>query len=189
MCIGVMCTVLWELVFHLPADVFPRVVADVPNADERPRGPRLSNAVRRLTMSVTEDVVTNRTRPPQQNGYGGGSRLFFLTFYHIAYHIAAMSAPGRMIPATEEDTLYVRKIMGNMPFAGDTFAPHFRAVEAQEMPSVNAKGGRDTDGWTAVYEAIVQPSRLSCGDGADDAQTGSTVVVACTAQQLPGLST
>ncbi|KAL1412255.1 hypothetical protein Q8F55_003266 [Vanrija albida] len=76
-----------------------------------------------------------------------------------------MSAPGRMIPATEEDTLFLRKIMNRMPFAGGIFAPHFRAVEAEEIPAVNAKGGRDTDGWTAVYEAIVQPDWINGGGG------------------------
>lgn len=63
-----------------------------------------------------------------------------------------------MIPAVDADTEAVRKILLRMPFAGEQFAPYVRAIEAEPLPPINARGGRDVEGWTAVYEAIVQPS-------------------------------
>jgi hypothetical protein len=69
----------------------------------------------------------------------------------------------RMIPANDADTEHVRKILRRMPFAGDMFAPYVRAVEAEPIPPVNSRGGRDVEGWTAVYEAIVQPSESTRG--------------------------
>lgn len=60
------------------------------------------------------------------------------------------------IPATEADTTDVQRRLRRMPFAGEMMAPHVRAVEADPLPPVNARGGRDVEGWTAVYEATVQ---------------------------------
>jgi hypothetical protein len=65
------------------------------------------------------------------------------------------------IPATEADTIDVRRRLLRMPFAGAAFAPYFSAVEADPLPPINARGGRDVEGWTAVYEAVVQDGE--CG--------------------------
>ena len=45
-----------------------------------------------------------------------------------------------------------------MPFAGDMFAPHCKAVAYEPLPPVTVRGGRDCEGWTCVYEAVVQDS-------------------------------
>lgn len=66
-----------------------------------------------------------------------------------------------MVPATEADTARVQRHLARMPFVGAQFAPHFRAVSAMPMPPLNERGGRDAEGWTAVYEAIVQPGALN----------------------------
>lgn len=69
-----------------------------------------------------------------------------------------MSAPKtkELVPATDADTEHLRYFLRAMPFAGDTFAPHCRAVAYEPLPPVNARGGRDCEGWTCVYEAVVQ---------------------------------
>lgn len=70
-----------------------------------------------------------------------------------------MSSPKKeLIPATDADTEHLRYFLGAMPFAGDTFAPHCKAVAYEPLPPVNARGGRDCEGWTCVYEAVVQDS-------------------------------
>ncbi|RSH80403.1 uncharacterized protein EHS24_008980 [Apiotrichum porosum] len=66
-----------------------------------------------------------------------------------------------MVPATEADTARVQRHLARMPFVGAQFAPHFRAVSAMPMPPLNQRGGRDAEGWTAVYEAIVQPEWIN----------------------------
>jgi hypothetical protein len=65
------------------------------------------------------------------------------------------------IPATEEDTIAVQRRISRMPFVGKMMGPHFKAVEADPMPPINARGGRDVEGWTAIYEATVQPGTLA----------------------------
>lgn len=37
-------------------------------------------------------------------------------------------------------------------------AEHIRLVECHELPPVNKRGGRDVEGWEAVFEADVQKS-------------------------------
>lgn len=62
-----------------------------------------------------------------------------------------------MVPATPKDQERLQRTLASMPFAGGTFAPFVTALEAEPLPPINAKGGRDAEGWTAVYEAVVQP--------------------------------
>lgn len=69
-----------------------------------------------------------------------------------------ISNKKELIPATDADTEHLRYFLRAMPFAGDTFAPHCRAVAYEALPPVNARGGRDCEGWTCVYEAVVQDS-------------------------------
>jgi hypothetical protein len=78
---------------------------------------------------------------------------------------ATDSRTRSMIPAVEEDTVLLKRWLRRMPFAGDTFASSCRAIEAEPLPPVNAKGGRDAEGWTAVYEVTVKPEWLNGGGG------------------------
>ncbi|KLT45737.1 hypothetical protein CC85DRAFT_282368 [Cutaneotrichosporon oleaginosum] len=70
---------------------------------------------------------------------------------------ATDSRTRTMVPAVEEDTVLLARWLRRMPFAGDTFASSCRAIEAEPLPPINAKGGRDAEGWTAVYEVTVKP--------------------------------
>lgn len=70
---------------------------------------------------------------------------------------ATDSRTRAMLPATEEDTVLLARWLRRMPFAGDTFASSCLALEAEPLPPINAKGGRDAEGWTAVYEVTVKP--------------------------------
>lgn len=51
----------------------------------------------------------------------------------------------------------MKRVLSKMPFASDIIAPHIRLVGQQPLPEINARGGRDIEGWKAVYEAVVQP--------------------------------
>lgn len=70
-------------------------------------------------------------------------------------------------PATAQDTADLQRRLARMPFAGDTFAPFVKAVEFDPLPPINAKGGRDCEGWVAVYEGTVQQSRFWYHVGSD----------------------
>ncbi|BEI80784.1 hypothetical protein CcaverHIS002_0113130 [Cutaneotrichosporon cavernicola] len=94
----------------------------------------------------------------------------------------------RMIPATEADTAHTRKILLRMPFAGDMFAPHVRAIEAEPIPPINSRGGRDVEGWTAVYEAIVQPCWVN-GSGGLHGAAAAWLVDMCTGTSFSRLRT
>lgn len=76
------------------------------------------------------------------------------------------------VPATEEDTELLNRWLYRMPFAGDTFATGCRAVEAEPLPPVNERGGRDAEGWTAVYEATVKEGECVGGEGSGRAVVG-----------------
>lgn len=65
--------------------------------------------------------------------------------------------PPNLVAASEADQESVRHILGRMPFASTIIAPHVRLVGQQPLPPVNSRGGRDVEGWKAVYEAVVQP--------------------------------
>lgn len=75
------------------------------------------------------------------------------------------TTPRTLVPATDEDNAHLRFFFRAMPFAGAIFEPHCRAVEAEPLPPLNARGGRDAEGWTAVYEAIVQESEFGVRGG------------------------
>jgi len=69
------------------------------------------------------------------------------------------------IQATEADTRDVQRRLARMPFAGSIFAPHVKAVEYDPLPPINARGGRDVEGWTAVYEAVIQEGTCEAEPG------------------------
>lgn len=75
-------------------------------------------------------------------------------------HTKTDSRTRTMLPATEEDTVLLHRWLRRMPFAGETFATGCRALEAEPLPPVNAKGGREAEGWTAVYEVTVKAGEL-----------------------------
>lgn len=95
---------------------------------------------------------------PKHDGYAGSYASSVAEEDSAARANDERIVSKRMIPATDADTEHVRRILLRMPFAGEMFAPHIRAIEAEPLPPINARGGRDVEGWTAVYEAIVQPS-------------------------------
>lgn len=71
-------------------------------------------------------------------------------------HMKTDSRAREMLPATEEDTVLLHRWLRRMPFAGETFASSCKALEAEPLPPINAKGGREAEGWTAVYEVTVK---------------------------------
>ncbi|BEJ18244.1 hypothetical protein CspHIS471_0705210 [Cutaneotrichosporon sp. HIS471] len=78
---------------------------------------------------------------------------------------ATDSRTRAMVPAVEEDTVLLKRWLRRMPFAGETFASSCRAIEAEPLPPINTRGGRDAEGWTAVYEVTVKPEWVNGGGG------------------------
>lgn len=69
--------------------------------------------------------------------------------------------PADLVAPSAEDHANVKLILSRMPFASTIIAPHVRLVGQQPLPEINARGGRDVEGWTAIYEAVVQPGKLA----------------------------
>lgn len=60
--------------------------------------------------------------------------------------------------ATAEEQAFSNGFLAAMPYCPNMHE-HIRLTQCSEMPPVNAKGGRDVEGWEAVFEADVQPGR------------------------------
>lgn len=86
-------------------------------------------------------------------------KLASSSLYIDNYKQKVMGKPSKdLIPATEFDTLRLRQALHDVPFLGPTFAPYCSVVAAHPVPDLNERGNRDAEGWTAVYEAVVQES-------------------------------
>lgn len=89
-------------------------------------------------------------------------RLASSSLYLDIYKQNAMNKPSKdLIPATDFDTLRLQQALNDVPFLGPLFAPYCSVVAAHPVPDLNERGQRDAEGWTVVYEAVVQESECS----------------------------
>lgn len=72
---------------------------------------------------------------------------------------ATMGSNSNMIPATDEDkALFKAGIRSN--YCPDMIR-HIEPYAYDPIPAVNAKGGRNVDGWKSVFRATVQKGASS----------------------------
>lgn len=107
-----------------------------------------------------------------------------------------MGSNSNMVPATQEDKDAFRA--GQMSNYSKGMVKHIEPYAYDPIPAVNAKGGRNVDGWRSVFAATVQngpyspsppPSnRLARCSAADRSQIGRTASGTCTARRPRGSS-